>query len=260
MSDPSNVSGGGGANQPARTAKKPRSPVERIIVWGGIIVLLGVVAVEARARKGYEWTLSALEKEIAKDEGADAKPLLVKDIDQHLIGWPNRTESELGSYRKITLTWRGLFQKKPYGIDLTYDSRDHGDGFAVLDLVTHGADEPAAPEPVPEDAGPVEPPGGYGISTAPMAHNAETGGSPAPGGPAGESPGGRGRPEAESTPDESGSPAERPSEPAPADPSAPKEGSEAPDAADKQSEPTPSDPSDPKEGTEAPAAADEAAP
>lgn len=193
MSDPSNVGGGGAASQSGNAGKKPRSPVERIIVWGAIIVLLGVVAVEARARKGYEWTLNALQKQLAKDEGADAEPLLVKDIDKYVVGWPRRTESEEGSYHKITLTWGGLFRS--HGIDLTYDSRDNGEGLAVLGLTTHGAEEPPPPV-IPEggsetEPGPVVPPEGYsyGSSTAPGAHNAESTASPGGGG----GPGGGGR-------------------------------------------------------------------
>jgi hypothetical protein len=166
--------------------------VERVIVWGGIIVLLGLVAVEGRARKGYAWTLSALETEIAKDEGATGQPLYVKDIDKHLLGWPKRVETESGSYKKITLTWDGILPPRTYGIDLTYDKRElSGEPPAVLSLATHGAPEPPPPARSAEDtefvpAGGMPPPGA---------------GAPGGGPPGGGGPGGRGRPEGEPAPE-----------------------------------------------------------
>jgi len=44
-----------------KAAPKPRSPVERLLVWGLISVLLVVVAVEMRARFGYQRTLNGFE-------------------------------------------------------------------------------------------------------------------------------------------------------------------------------------------------------
>ncbi len=194
MSTPANVSPGNASTEGGRSAKKKsRSPVERIVVWGGIVVLLGLVAVEGRARKGYEWTLSALETEIAKDEGSTAQPLYVKDIDKHVIGWPKRVETESGSYKKITLTWDGILPPRTYGIDLTYDNRDMKDGEppAVLNLATHGAPEP--PPPVrTEEATEFRPAGGM----PPPGAGGPEGGPPGGGGPAG-----RGRPEGEPAPE-----------------------------------------------------------
>jgi uncharacterized membrane protein YvbJ len=41
--------------------QKKRNPLERLLVWGGIIALLVVVFIEYRAKQSYDTTVSALQ-------------------------------------------------------------------------------------------------------------------------------------------------------------------------------------------------------
>jgi hypothetical protein len=168
--------------QGSAKTKAPRSPVERIIVWGGILVLLVLVAAQARARMGYQMTVDALRERVMLDEGANPQSLLLKDIDQHIVGWPNRTEEKFGKTEQVvTLTWKGLLST--YGVDVraTQDTEP-----VVLELIPHGAPEPKLPvadgpmdgEPTDEMARP--PMGGAGTMGGPAGHG--PGGGPGGGG------------------------------------------------------------------------------
>ena len=53
-------------NEP--TDKPSRNPVERVIVWGLIGLLLVVVAIEARAQRGYAMSLDAVQSAFADNE------------------------------------------------------------------------------------------------------------------------------------------------------------------------------------------------
>ena len=107
------------SNTPA-SAKRPRSPAERVLVWGGIVVLLVLVGVQARARFGYTMTLNALQDRIAEDEGPNPRPLLVSDVNSHLVGWPGQSRKEESQHRgTIQLSWRGL--TTTYEITLPFD-------------------------------------------------------------------------------------------------------------------------------------------
>ena len=192
MSDAPQVSPSGSRSQAGSApAKKPRSPVERMIVWGGIVVLLLLLAAQARARLGYQLTSSALAERVREDEGANPQALAVKDLNQYILGWPSRTVQERGKTEQvITLTWTGLSGPKglfdPYGIDVRATV---GPDAAVLEVIPHGAPEPPAPvadaseigEGPPEGMMPMMP-GGPGGGGPPM-HVAE-------GGPGGGGPGG----------------------------------------------------------------------
>jgi hypothetical protein len=162
--------------------KKPRSPVERVIVWGGIIVLLLLVAVQAHARKGYEWTLEALQP-LVDDDFEGAVPLAIADVEQHVVGFPSQSENVVSPTRtERVYRWRGL--RGSYGITLAYNPA--ADTSVVTSLVTDGAPEPEAP--VYDDSADGEAsdlmagmPGGGG--SGPSSHDAEGGG---PGGERGQ--------------------------------------------------------------------------
>ena len=143
------------------TGKKPRSPVERFIVWGGIVVLLLLVAVQAHARKGYELTLQALQP-LVDDDYEGGVPLPIADIDSHVVGFPSRSENELSATRtERVYRWRGL--RGSYGITLEYNPSI--DTPVVTSMVTDGAPLPEVPEYVesPDDEDPtMEMPGGGG--------------------------------------------------------------------------------------------------
>lgn len=122
--------------------KPPRSSKERLLVWGGIGLLLVLVAVQAQARFGYEKSREKLQTALNHDSGNNTF-FSIKDVDQHIVGWASRQESEPG---KVTYTWSGL--GRHYGLILKYDPKDPA--HAVTDLVTVDAPEPAPPPPLRE--------------------------------------------------------------------------------------------------------------
>ncbi|MBL8849363.1 MAG: hypothetical protein JNG89_06750 [Planctomycetaceae bacterium] len=131
------------ASPPAGPAKKPRSPAEKVIVWGGIAVMLLVLAYQARARVGYNTTLNALEARLAQDEGIDAKPLLEGDLDSYIVGWPSRKVEEKSQHLKtVELTWPGL--TAPFVMTVMIDPSEEGG--SVMAVQTAGYVEPPPPE------------------------------------------------------------------------------------------------------------------
>lgn len=135
-----------GDTKPATTAnppaKRPRSPKERLVVWGGIGLLLVLVAVQAQARFGYEKSREKLQTALNHDLGNNTF-FSIKDVDQHIVGWARRDETEPG---KVTYTWSGL--GRSYGLTLKYDPKDSAQ--AITDLVTVDAPEPTPPPPLRE--------------------------------------------------------------------------------------------------------------
>ena len=130
------------SSSPAAPAKKQRSPAEKVIVWGGIAVLLLVLAYQARARLGYNTTLKALEARLEQDEGVDAKPLLEGDLDSYIVGWPSRKVEEKNQHLKtVELTWPGL--TAPFVMTVMIDPSEEGG--SVMAVQTSGFVEPAPP-------------------------------------------------------------------------------------------------------------------
>jgi hypothetical protein len=125
-------------------AKKPRSPAERVIVWGGIILLLGLVAVQAHARFGYEMTLKNLQARVANDDdGSESgNPLYVTDLPGLLVGFPTSSVSEEGRWRTVTYSWQGL--GKSYTIRMPYDSSDEKPAIFSLETGDAPPEEVAA--------------------------------------------------------------------------------------------------------------------
>jgi hypothetical protein len=118
--------------------------MERLIVQGGIVVLLLLVAVQAHARFGYEMSLSRLQTRLNNDDdGSEAgAPLLVADLPKLIVGFPSRSEDQERQWKAVTYTWHGL--GKSYSIRMPYDSSEKE--AVVLSLET--ADPPPIPEVV----------------------------------------------------------------------------------------------------------------
>lgn len=111
--------------------KVQRNPVERLIVWGGIGLLVIVVFTEGTARFGYSMTLSRLQERIQEDEGPDAKPLSVEESSTLIVGFPSKTSAD----GMITYRFKGLL--KEFGaIHLPYDDEN-----TILGLVTDAPPE-----------------------------------------------------------------------------------------------------------------------
>lgn len=180
-SSPDPVPSSPASASPAPKAKPPRSPAERFVVWGGIILLLLLVGFQARARFGYTMTLNALQDRIAQDEGPNPQPLLVNEVDGLLVGWPKRTDEKPSEHRGlIHLSWRGLTTS--YGMTLPYDPSENQP--AIMGLET--SDAPPEPEPEYADAETATPsgmaPGSSGPPMGAAMHSATPGGPPGQGG------------------------------------------------------------------------------
>ncbi|MEK6257230.1 MAG: hypothetical protein AABP62_01305 [Planctomycetota bacterium] len=173
---------------PTPPGKKPRSPVERVIVWGGIAILLGVLAFEARQKYSYDPTVGHLRKVFSEDT---EKYVKLSEIRPMIAGSPSevKTPHERRSYQRIDLKWPSLF--KDYRVQLIVESE--GDDPLVAGFTTPGATDPDS-EPVAQQtastetahAGPTMPAGGM----MPMG-GAGMGG---PGGRGAGRPGAAGRP------------------------------------------------------------------
>lgn len=108
---------------PATPIKKPRSPIEKFLVRGGIALLLMLVAVQAHARLGYERSLQKLQTRLAaEDSSAQASPLKISELPQCIVGWPSRSIHEDRHWHLVVYKWRGL--TKTFEIRMQYDSSE----------------------------------------------------------------------------------------------------------------------------------------
>src|SRR5687768_12272236 len=94
--EPVSLPDGPGSDKTA-TSRKRRSPLERTIVWGGIALLLALVAVQAQARFGYERTRGRLLAVMEADAASGKNQFLTVDqVAQHVAGWPKRDDTRPG--------------------------------------------------------------------------------------------------------------------------------------------------------------------
>jgi hypothetical protein len=168
------------ASTAAPAAKKSRSPVERAIVQGGIVVLLLLVAVQAHARFGYELSLNRLQSRLANDDDGtiEGTPLLVSDLPKLIVGFPSRSEEEERQWKAVTYTWHGL--GKSYSIRMPYDNSEAQ--AVVLSLET--ADPPPIPEVVVTETDENDPT----VAGNPALSSIAPSGGHAGGGPGGQRP------------------------------------------------------------------------
>lgn len=127
---------------PTGPEKKPRSPVERALVWGGIIALLAVTLLELRAQQGYARTLEALGNRVDEDDDdltlEQAKPLLAFS--------PTLSEPVSGvGTNEIKCSWFSLFKKGQYEITLIVSKEKEP---VLLSFKTAAPPEEVVPPPV----------------------------------------------------------------------------------------------------------------
>ncbi len=102
------------------TSKPPRNPVERMIVWGGIGLLLVVVMLEFRAQRGYAQTLDALNASTANEEHETT----LNEAMQVLTLSPAVSDPvPFGPYDHVHCSWFSLCKSGQYKITLVC-SRD----------------------------------------------------------------------------------------------------------------------------------------
>jgi hypothetical protein len=95
------------SDEKPKPEKKPRSPVERMIVWGGIAVLLILVLVELRAQQGYSTTVTKLQ-DLTGEDGVDE--LLLADAEATLSWSPTVTTEETNTAINYRYNWESVFK------------------------------------------------------------------------------------------------------------------------------------------------------
>ena len=170
------------SQMPTPPSKKPRSSVERVIVWGGIAILGCVLAFEAHQKYSYDPTVTRLRKVFSEDTEKHVK---LSEIEKMISGSPTKVTAPHGSrlYNTIDLKWPSLF--KDYRVQLIVEREDADP--LVAGFTTPGGTDP---EPVAKrttstetaSAMPTMPMGGPGMGGPGM-------GGPGMGGPGGRGPG-----------------------------------------------------------------------
>lgn len=106
----------------APTAVKKRSPVERALVWGGIVALLLIVYVEWSSRQAFDTAMASLDTAIHKsDNDGHAEGLPMAEVPNYVKGYVTRGEETVGDVKKITYQWPSLF--KVYKLGLTVNDK-----------------------------------------------------------------------------------------------------------------------------------------
>ena len=112
---------------------KKRSSMERAVVWGGILILLAVLAFEAMSSNQYNTSLKGLEAgvQLKNDEFVHVG-IPASDLAKYIKGNPIRTEESsqvlvardplLKGQKRVLFQWPSLF--KLYKIAVTIDQRD----------------------------------------------------------------------------------------------------------------------------------------
>lgn len=173
--------------------KKPRSAIERAVVWGGILLMLVVVVFEWRSREGHNGTINALETEFER-----SGTIPVAELEKHVQGYAIRGELKEGEEVVVTLAWPSLF--KTYKLYLPQDHHQMITAFETQasrdgeipdaakkshiaePIDPAAAAAPAAPSPSMTGGGPGGPGGpGAGATDRPRNRPAEESDSPGKG-------------------------------------------------------------------------------
>lgn len=125
---------------PTVASPKKRNPVERVFVWGAILVLLALAAIEFVAQWGHGKTLAELEQiQEENQKSGGEKPLLRKDFGAVLAGFPRQRLDKDGAI--VHLSWASVF--KPYHVKVTFASAEPQG--MMLDVMTPTADDNQPP-------------------------------------------------------------------------------------------------------------------
>ncbi len=113
------------ATQPAAAGKKPRSKVERAIVWGGILILLGVMLVELTASRAFTSDFTAAQEALGNGPvtESDIRQLITKH--SSVESNPDLTANRLVATREDKYTYGGLLKERVlyvyYGVVLPHE-------------------------------------------------------------------------------------------------------------------------------------------
>lgn len=156
------------------TAKKKRSPVERVLVWGGILALLVVLLIEFRAQQGYTQSLNA----VTSAFGERTEDLTLPDVEQLMQFAPAKSGPEAGELRDIyTYSWFSIFRTGQF--QLIIETTQNEDPPIVLSYSTANPESPDESAAMDQNMGGGGPP--------PAAAMVPGGGSPGGGFPGGTS-------------------------------------------------------------------------
>lgn len=177
------------APAPAPQPATPRNPAEKLLVWGGIGILLIIVAIEGRAKLGYDGSVAALTAAVEADENE-----LTFDAAQGLmrLGPTRSGPREEKNLKVYDFSWFSLFKPGQYVITMHVDDNAEKDanGNAVAHMIKFVTvappeeEEPDVPiEPdSPSDAYDSSAYGGGGGGTGGAGAGMGGGGGGAPGG------------------------------------------------------------------------------
>lgn len=136
-----------------------RHPVERLIVWGGIGVLLAVLLVEARAVRGYTTSLAAVQEAMQDNEKAEltmpqARALMALSPKETITREKHRTVHEFA--------WLSLFKSGQYVLTIDASLEEPPSVLTFRTPAPPESDEPAPVVPVSSapSAMPMAPGGG----------------------------------------------------------------------------------------------------
>lgn len=109
-------------SEPATNQRKPRSKVERAIVWSVILIMLVIVFFEWKARDGYNKTLNAISQASkASEEDPSAAPVTKSTVEGLVSGSPTKQDGITAFNRTVLYTWQGLTRLRTYTILVTLD-------------------------------------------------------------------------------------------------------------------------------------------
>lgn len=166
--------------------KPSRNPVERAIVWGLILGLLGLVGYEYKQQSAYNASLKVVTEKLKDDE---TKHAAVGELRQALSGNPIETAPETKSRLNRLVEWRWHSFFKDYRIRIMAEKGDDGVVFAFsTPSAKDDADE--APATATASTPTTAAPGGM-MGGMMGGHNAMAGAG-GPSGPGGGGPGGGG--------------------------------------------------------------------
>lgn len=157
-------------NDPAQAKpageKKPRSPIERAVVWGGILIMVIVIGVEYRAKSAFESNFKKLDDALG-EAVTTGKPLVEADVKRIVTGYSDHQSStagpnKLAASRIDVFTYKGLLQTRVFRVSYGIEGAD-GNPPEVLRIDKEGASysdggqKKEAPAPTPKSTPEEEP-------------------------------------------------------------------------------------------------------
>lgn len=137
-------------------------------MWGLILGLLVVTAIEGRARLAYAQSFSRVQNALAESERAELATFKIDQVPALLSGQPQESHEQRDWDRVAHYRWNGLF--KQYGMHVSYGSKTQ----IVTEVTTD--DPPASQTPVPVPAGGP----GFGTGSAAPAQDTSPAGGEGP--------------------------------------------------------------------------------